>query len=309
MKKDSKAPSGLKPSLGLIAGWFFLIALGAGLVVWGFVQSGRDQSSNGSLTVTIGVTPSSTSTSTLIPVSTNTPKSPPTPSLTPSMEPTPSMPPTPLPTATPSPLLTVGVDGVNVRLGPGTHYKRVGYLEPGTEVVPTGYYGDWWQIVYEGKQAWIYGDLVTASNTDQLTNVKPPPSPTPQPATPTPVPTPTSIATQPPSDYRGIQPDKFEVEGAPGPYALGQDIWFHMWLTNKTSSPVEYEYLGVQVEENGKIQKSWTYSKLPANQQFHWRDRLQGQISSSGTYHLWLVIGFRDGTAYRLLGPVEVVVQ
>ena len=289
-----------------IAGWVFLVAAGAGLALWGFSRGPTaPQANQDEPTATAEAITEPTNTPSLEPTDISSPTPSPTDSPTATLEPT-SVP----PTATPPPtMLTIGANGVNVRTGPGTNYALLGYLDPQTEVEAIGYYRDWWQIQYEGEEAWIYGDLVAAENTDQVPQVQPPASPTPPPATATLRPTARPTATPAPADYRGVRPDKFEVEGAPGPYAMGQDIWFNMWLTNITSSPIEYEYLGVQVEENGEVQKSWVYSELPPDQQFHWRDRLKGQISSPGTYHLWLVIQFLDGTGYRLLGPVEVIVQ
>lgn len=306
MKERNNSHSSPRVSLWLIAAWGLFAAAGAGLVLWGFSRdAGERQSAEKELTPTTQLVVQPTNTPPLMPTVTDSPA--PSPTLVPTVtsEPT-ALAPTP---TTPTPIVVIGVDGVNVRTGPGTNYTRLGYLEPGLQVEAIGYYGDWWQVLYEGEPAWLYGDLVTASNTEQLHEVQPPAAPTPPPATATLVPTAPPTVTPLPTSYRGVQPDRFEVEGAPGPYAVGQDIWYNMWLTNETNSPIEYEYLGVQVEENGRVQKSWTYSELPADQQFHWRDRLQGQITSPGTYHLWLVIQFLDGMGYRLLGPVEVIVQ
>jgi uncharacterized protein YgiM (DUF1202 family) len=200
---------------------------------------------------------------------------------------------------------------VNVRGGPGTNYTLQGYLEPGTEAEITGRYNDWWQIRHGSGLAWVFGDLVTASNVENVPQVEPPPAPTAAPATAAPAPTtaPPTATSAPAADYRGLRPDKFEVEGAPGPFSVGQAIWFNMWITNMTGQSVEYAYLGVQVEETGAVQKSWTYSEFQPNQNFHHRDQMHDKISAPGTYHLWMVIEFRDGTAFRLMGPIEVVVQ
>jgi len=156
---------------------------------------------------------------------------------------------------------------------------------------------------------------VTASNTENIPEVQPALLPTspPQPTSP-PAPTaaPTAASTTAPTsspEFRGLVPDKLEVEGAPGPYQVGERIWFNMWITNPTAQPVEFESLGVWVEETGAFQKSWTYSQIKANSQFYHRDNMQDKITSPGTYHLWLAIEFTDGTSVLLKGPVEVVVQ
>jgi uncharacterized protein YraI len=86
------------------------------------------------------------------------------------------------PTATPgTPMVTAGVDGVNVRNGPGLTYTRIGYLEPGTQARVTGRYGDWWQIEYEGGQAWVLGQVVTAYDVVDVPVAEPAPTPTPTP--------------------------------------------------------------------------------------------------------------------------------
>jgi len=224
---------------------------------------------------------------------------------------------TPVPTAVPptappvAPSLVAGADGVNVRSGPGTNYTRLGYLEPGAKAEVTGRYGDWWQIRHNGGLGWVFGELVTASNADSVAQVEPPPSPTSAPATAVPptataAPQPTATTT---TDIRGLHPDGFQVEGAPGPYAVGQAIWFNMWITNKTNTTVEYASLGVWVQETGAFQKSWVYSEFSPYQVFFHRDQMHDKISAPGTYHLWMAIEFRDGVSEKLMGPVEVIVQ
>lgn len=49
--------------------------------------------------------------------------------------------------------------------------------------------GDWWQIDYDGKPAWIYAPYVTASRAGDVQNV----------ATPTPIPTATPMPTDTPA--------------------------------------------------------------------------------------------------------------
>jgi lipoprotein-anchoring transpeptidase ErfK/SrfK len=77
------------------------------------------------------------------------------------------------------PVLTAGVKGVNVRTGPSTDYARVGYLAPGMRAEIVGRGGDWWQILYDGEAAWVFGGIVTAVNTEGVPTVSPPPLPTP----------------------------------------------------------------------------------------------------------------------------------
>ncbi|HDQ71086.1 MAG TPA: SH3 domain-containing protein, partial [Chloroflexi bacterium] len=84
--------------------------------------------------------------------------------------PSPTTEPTPSPTETPA-TIVAGGDGVNVRQGPGTNFTRLGYLEPGTQAKLIGKYNDWWQIEYNGAPAWVFGNLVTASNAENVPQV------------------------------------------------------------------------------------------------------------------------------------------
>ena len=58
---------------------------------------------------------------------------------------------------------------INVRAGPGTGYAVIGTAAPGDWYRITGKNGgagDWWQIEYEGRRAWLYAPLVTAMNAE-----------------------------------------------------------------------------------------------------------------------------------------------
>ena len=61
---------------------------------------------------------------------------------------------------------TVTINGtMNVRGGPGTNYPVIGAAAAGQQyaVLSRNAAGDWWQIEYEGRLAWVYGGLVTPS--------------------------------------------------------------------------------------------------------------------------------------------------
>ena len=61
---------------------------------------------------------------------------------------------------------TVTINGtMNVRGGPGTNFPIIGAAAAGQQyaVISQNAAGDWWQIEYEGRLAWVYGGLVTAS--------------------------------------------------------------------------------------------------------------------------------------------------
>ncbi len=61
---------------------------------------------------------------------------------------------------------TVTINGtMNVRGGPGTNYPIIGAAATGQQyaVISQNAAGDWWQIEFGGRLAWVYGGLVTAS--------------------------------------------------------------------------------------------------------------------------------------------------
>ncbi|MGD9030169.1 MAG: L,D-transpeptidase family protein, partial [Anaerolineae bacterium] len=92
-------------------------------------------------------------------------------------------PPTPIPpTATPgTPMIAAGVDGVNLRSGPGTDYPRIGYLDPGVQARVTGRSGDWWQVEYDGFAVWVSSQVVIAHHVESVPEITPAPTPTPTP--------------------------------------------------------------------------------------------------------------------------------
>jgi len=292
----------------LVVGWLIALGLGVALIWYGFRPRAEEQPETAPTLAGLPVTPLGPTLAPPLPMATDTLPPPAT------VEPT-AAPPTPTEAAA---YVVAGADGVNVRSGPGTTYNRLGYLDPGGQAEAIGRYEDWWQILYDNAPGWVYGQLVTAFNAENVPQVQvalQPTSPPPAAAPPTTAPPAAPTAAQPtaapppPGDFRGLVPDKFEVEGAPGPYPLGQRIWFNMWITNPTNGSVEYQSLGVWVQETGAFQKSYTYSAIGPNAQFYHRDNMQEKITSPGTYHLWLAIEFTDGTSVLLKGPVEIVVQ
>jgi hypothetical protein len=106
--------------------------------------------------------------------------------------------PLPEPTATPQAAEVVVNSAINIRQGPGTTYNLLGSAQPGERFPVTGknQSGDWWQISYNGQSGWVFGQLVTAQNTEAVQvaqNI--PAAPPPPPPTNTPAPQPT----QPPA--------------------------------------------------------------------------------------------------------------
>ena len=297
----------------LVVGWLLAVVVGVWLVWYGFTWIGENGQSEDASSVVGSPTPTQMA---VWPTATPLPPSP-----TPSPAPPTAMPlptvvlePTAVPaTATPvAAAIVAGEQGVNVRTGPGTSYTRLGYLEPGTRADLIGRYGDWWQIRYEGAPAWVFGDLVTASNADNVPQVQPPTASTAAPVTAVPatlVPTavPPTVA---PANFRGLVPEGYQVEGAPGPYAAAHEIWFNMWIHNASANTVEYKAVGTFVEETGQSQKSYAYSDFQPDQRFDpHRDHINQFTLESGTYHLWMMICFMDDQCFKMLGPVTVTIQ
>ena len=211
------------------------------------------------------------------------------------------------PTSTPlPPVIIAGEGGVNVRAGAGIDYMLLGFLEPRTETRVTGQHAGWWQIDYNGSPGWVFGEIVTARNTDGVPDPTLPATPTPSlpAATPTPIsPTPTAG----PPTFNGLVADNFWIEGAPGPYNPGSDIWFKVDIMSVADGDVAYESLGTRVEETGQFQMTPFQQVFAPGQRLLWRGHIN--ISAAGTYHLWLHICFSDTDCVNMRGPVVVNVR
>ena len=104
---------------------------------------------------------------------------------------------TPEPTPIPAAEVVIG-SNMNIRGGPGTNYNILGGANQGERYNVTGKNNDgtWWQINYNGQDGWVFGELVTAQNTESVQvaqNIAAPP-PTAVPPTATPVPPPQEVA-------------------------------------------------------------------------------------------------------------------
>jgi len=128
-------------------------------------------------------------------------------------EPTPMLQATPVPAAAQAVAPTVTVDA-NLRSGPGTTYSLLGSERAGAIYRITGKSPDgaWWQIDYNGREAWVFGQLaaVTGGETVAIAqNI--PPAPTAPPAPP-PTNTPVPQPTQPPAPTAAPKPQyKFNI--------------------------------------------------------------------------------------------------
>ena len=68
------------------------------------------------------------------------------------------------------PMVTIKTH-MNVRQGPGTNYPVIDTAAPGETYRITGKSpgrGDWWQISYKGRTAWVYAPLVTATDAESV---------------------------------------------------------------------------------------------------------------------------------------------
>ncbi len=76
------------------------------------------------------------------------------------------------PTSTPTPqvpLVTIN-HNMNIRGGPGTNYPVIGSASVGQEfpIIGKNHVGDWWNIIYKGHKAWVFSELVTATNAERV---------------------------------------------------------------------------------------------------------------------------------------------
>ena len=290
-----------------VAGWAALVLIGALLTWYGFRDGGNGDQSATAVPTVGALTPQPLATA---------PDSPLVPALEATFTPEPTQAPTAIPpTPTPqSARLVAGSTGVNIRGGPGINYNISGFLDAGAEALVIGRYQDWWQIQTTAGPGWVFGDLVTAYNTENVPDVVPPaPPPTAIPPTATSIP-PTAAPTQPPppalpGDFRGIVPRSFSIENAPGPFGGAGDIWFNFDVLNSAGETVLYTAIGTFVEETGQFQRSWTNAGLDSGATLAHRDHINQFSLGSGTYHLWLRICWPDGACDNMKGPVEIRIQ
>ena len=200
----------------LVVGWLLLVGLGIWLVWYGFTwtEKGEQPETTPPPAMVSGTPPQAaigpTATSPQSPLATTIPTPTDMPLPTATLEPTPIP-----PTAISTPYVVAGADGVNVREGPDITYTRLGYLDPGAQAEVTGRDGDWWQILYNETPGWVFGELVTAYNAEQIE--PPPATPTTQAEPPS-----TSIETWPTDVFQLINSARAE-HGLP-PYTYNETL-------------------------------------------------------------------------------------
>ena len=145
----------------LILGWLVMVAVGIGLLVFGFWLGRTGEADRAPTVEPVVESPEPTEPASL---AVATPSAP---TATPKPPPTDTPVPTPAPPR-PTPYIVAGADGVNVRTGPDTDYSKLGYIDPGGEAVLVDDEGEWWKIRFDGVEAYVYSPLVTGHNRDSL---------------------------------------------------------------------------------------------------------------------------------------------
>lgn len=165
--------------------------------------------------------------------------------------------PTAAPTPTPQAPEVIVSNPINIRGGPGTNYNILGGAQPGTRFAVKGKSPDgaWWQIDYNGRDGWVFGQLVSAQNVGAVAVAQNIPAPPPPTATPPPPP-----PTQPPPAQQPTQPPpppskKYKFNVAVVSKCLPQEGG--NWFEGKT-------YVGAQPQNGHKVVFSYAPDGPPA---------------------------------------------
>lgn len=155
-------------------------------------------------------------------------------------------------TPTPSPPMATINRNANVRGGPGTNYPIIGSASPGQSFPITGKNAseDWWEISFSGNSGWIYGQLITAtaSNNVEVVNVISL-QPTSIPPTATPI---TAVATHCVYNSEPAIP-------SPGPDVYDCDAWGIAYYLVSRDRP---EVLFVNFNANERLRKTYIMYNL-----------------------------------------------
>jgi uncharacterized protein YraI len=176
--------------------------------------------------------------------------------------PTPEPPPSPTP---PSQAEVVANSAINVRGGPGTDYSIIGSANAGQRFRVTGRNpaGDWWEIDYNGRPGWLFGQLVTPQNAQAVaiaSNIPAPPPPTATPIPqPTPVPQPAQPEPQPaqpepqPEQPQPEQPQPEQPQPEqPAPQPAGGNYEFNRAILQRCDPNAGVTYVNGTVYKNGQ---------------------------------------------------------
>lgn len=156
------------------------------------------------------------------------------------------------------------IQNMNVRGGPGTSFEIVGSAQPGQRfpIMGVNAEGNWWQIDFNGRTAWIYAPFVQAQNAEDVAiALEIPAAPTSNPAVP-PTETPVPAATA-------------ETYSIPAPAPVGTVVVYESNVTLSTY-PVE----AYQSDARNEI-FNWPYKRFD-------RERFQNErpAPSPRTYKL-----------------------
>lgn len=210
------------------------------------------------------------------------------------------------PQPTPAGTLTVGDNGANVRSGPDTDYDLLGSLDPGATAPVTGKSGDWFRIDYEGQIGWVAGWIVEVAGAEGVPEVEvqegletmaddgPPATqvgPTPEPS---------------------LRTEFFVVQGAPGPFAAGDEIPFSYRVVNLTDAALEFRTLGTWAQETDELFESVESVEPDPALGLGPGEALEGtgtiRLTQVGTYTLWLYMVLDNLEGLPLSAPATVTI-
>ena len=216
--------------------------------------------------------------------------------------------PAPTPAATSAVTLTVGENGANVRSGPGTEFDLLGALDPGDTAEVTGRYEDWYRIDYEGASGWVAGWIVEVTGAENVPEVDLIEASEPaldEEGTPTA----TVVRPTPEPSFRT---EEYVVDGAPGPFSVGDDITFSFRVVNLTDADMEFRAIGTRAQETDELFGSLESVAPDPPLEIGPGQALEGtgtiRFSEPGSYTLWLYMVLADDTSLQLAGPVAVTI-
>ena len=210
---------------------------------------------------------------------------------------------TPTPEATPTTQAAQLVlnDLVNIRSGPGTTYSLLGSEQPGSTYRVTGKSPDgaWWQIDYDGREAWVFGQLAAVTGGEAVAiaqNI--PPAPTAPPAPP-PTNTPEPQPTQPPAPTEPPKPQyKFNIVVVSRCERQPAGNWFE-GTTYINGQPQNGYKVAFSYEPDGPIvatMQSGPHEGYPGWKTGYYSHIINATGPQAGNWFVWIV----DDTGQRI---------